>query len=126
VQLVDPTRAAKRRRQMKVSEAFGGRFLKAADIQDVQPVLVTITNVDREEVESRDQKEKRVVYVLYTDRFEKGIIFKKLMARVLASAYGDDMDAWQGHPVELVTLDQEYGGEVFRVIRFRIPKSQKK
>jgi len=111
---------------MKFSKEFGGRYLTAADIEDIQPVVVTITNVDREEVASRDKKEKRAVHVLYTDRFEKGIRFGKMMAKVLADAYGDEMDDWQGHPVELVTQDQEYGGEVYRVIRFRIPKAQKK
>src|SRR5262245_35568283 len=108
---------------MKFSEEFGGRYLKAADIQNIQPVVVTITNVDLEEVEGKDKKEKRAVHVLYTDRFEKGVVFKKMMAKVLAEAYGDEMEEWQGHPVELVTLDQEYGGEVYKVIRFRIPKA---
>ena len=111
---------------MKFSEEFGGRYLTAADIRDVEPVVATITNVEREEVGSRDTKEKRVVHVLYTDKFEKGIVFKKMMAKVLADAYGDEMDDWQGQPVELVTQDQEFGGEVYRVIRFRIPKAQKK
>jgi hypothetical protein len=111
---------------MKFSKEFGGRYLKAADIEDMQPVVVTITNVDLEEVESKDKKERRAVHVLYSDRFEKGVVFKKMMAKVLADAYGDEMDDWQGHPVELVTLEQEYGGEVFKVIRFRIPKAQKK
>jgi hypothetical protein len=111
---------------MKFSEEFGGRYLTAADIRDVEPVVATITNVEREEVGSRDTKEKRVVHVLYTDKFEKGIVFKKMMAKVLADAYGDEMDHWQGEPVELVVREQEYGGETYAVIRFKIPKAQKK
>ena len=111
---------------MKFSEEFGGRYLAAVDIRDVEPVVATITNVEREEVGSRDAKEKRVVHVLYTDKFEKGIIFKKMMAKVLADAYGDEMDDWQGQLVELVVREQEYGGETFPVIRFKIPKAQKK
>jgi hypothetical protein len=111
---------------MKFSEEFSGRYLKAADIQEVQPVVVTITNVDLEQVESRDKKERRAVHVLYTDKFEKGIIFKKMMAKVLADAYGDEMDDWQGQLVELVVREQEYGGDTYDVIRFKIPKVQKK
>src|SRR5262245_33010675 len=109
---------------MKVSEEFSGRYLKAADIKDMQPVGATITNVEREEVESRDKKGKSTVHVLYTDRFEKGVIFKRTMARLLADAYGDEMDDWQGKPIELVVREQEYGGETYDVIRFRIPKKK--
>jgi hypothetical protein len=66
------------------------------------------------------------ITVLYTDKFKKASSFKKMMAKVLADAYGDEMDDWQGQLVELVVREQEYGGETFPVIRFKVPKTQKK
>ncbi len=108
---------------MKFSEEFAGRYLKAADIKDLPPPMIAIiTNVEVEEVQSK--RGKSTVHVLYTDKFEKGIIFKVTMGHVLAHAFGDDMDAWQGQQIELVVRDQEYGGETFEVIRFVIPKAK--
>jgi hypothetical protein len=108
---------------MKFSEEFAGRYLKAADIKDLpSPVTATITHVEAEEVKSKSGS--GLVHVLYTDKFEKGIIFKVTMGRVLAHAFGDDMDDWTGKPIELVVRDQEYGGETYEVIRFSIPRTK--
>jgi hypothetical protein len=107
---------------MKFSEEFPGKYLKAADIKELPlPLTVTITNIEVEEAKS--QRGTSTVHVLYTDRFEKGIVFKKTMARVLADRYGDEMEGWQGQPVDLVVREQEYGGDTYEVIRFQIPKA---
>jgi hypothetical protein len=108
---------------MKYSQEFAGRYLKAADLEGMpQPVLVTIASIEMEAVKSKGGESK--VHVLYTDKFEKGAIFKKQMGLVLANAFGDDMDEWVGREIGLVTREQEFGNDVFTVIRFIIPKAK--
>jgi hypothetical protein len=108
---------------MKYSQEFAGRYLKAADLEGLpQPVLVTIASIEMETAKSKGGESK--VHVLYTDKFEKGVIFKKQMGLVLANAFGDDMDDWIGREIGLVTRTQEFAGEEFVVIRFTIPKAK--
>jgi hypothetical protein len=108
---------------MKYSQEFAGKYLKATDLDGMpQPVVVTIVSVDLETVKSKSGESR--VHVLYCDKFEKGIIFKKQMGRVLADALGDDMSDWTGHSIGLVTRTQEFAGEEYVVIRFVIPKAK--
>jgi hypothetical protein len=108
---------------VKYSQEFAGRYLKATDLEGLpQPVLVTVSNVETETARSKSGESK--VHVLYTDKFEKGVVFKKQMGLVLANAFGDDMDDWVGREIGLVTREQEFGGDTFTVIRFIIPKAK--
>ena len=107
---------------MKFSEEFPGKYLKAADIAPHNPpVTVTMTNVDREQVKNKQGTE--TVLVLYFAEFEKGMILKKINGKVIAAKYGDNMDDWEGHQIDLLIREQEFGGEVYEVIRVQIPKA---
>jgi hypothetical protein len=106
---------------MKFSEEFPSKYLKAADIQSLgPPVRVTMTNVEKETTARGDK-----VLVLFFAELEKGMLLKKLNAKVIERLYGDDMEAWEGQPIDLVVREQEFAGEIYDVIRVQPPKASK-
>lgn len=100
---------------MKVSQAFPSNYLKASDLQGRQP-KVTMAGYKMETI-GDDQKP-----VLYFKGKEKGLVLNKTNANNIASAYGDDMDDWQGNDVVLFSAWVDFQGKSVEAIRVRIPK----
>jgi hypothetical protein len=106
---------------MKFSEEFPSKYLKAADIQALgPPVRVTMTNIDKETTARGDK-----MLVLFFAELEKGMILKKVNAKVIEQLYGDDMNGWEGQPLDLVVRQQEFAGKIYDVIRVQPPKASK-
>ena len=74
---------------MKVSDVYGGQYLKAAMIGEDR-FRMEIKKVVEELV---GQEEDRKI-VLYFTATEKGLVLNATNANTLAAAYGDDMAGW--------------------------------
>ena len=99
---------------MKVSDAFPSEFLKAADIGSHQ-VKVLISHVELREV-GDDTKP-----VIFFQNKKKGLVCNVTNANAIAQYYGDDMDHWAGHPIELFTMMVTFQGRTQPAIRVRVP-----
>ncbi len=109
---------------MKVSTAFPSNYIKANDL-DGEPWLLTIRTCKSEVLgQGNDKKSKLVVHF---DEAQKGLILNKTNSNVIAGAYGDETDDWEGEPVEIYPTEVEFKGNRVDGIRIRIPpKAQPK
>jgi len=98
--------------QMKVSDVYGGQYLKAIMVGENR-FRLSIKRVD-EELVGQEQDRKLVVYFTQTD---KGLVLNATNANTLAEAYGDDTDAWPGKVVTLYTDWTEFGGRRMKGLR---------
>ena len=82
----------------KVSESFGGKWLKALDVGP-RGLKGIIDEVTQEEVGNGDDKKlKLIVWIRGQD---KGLVLNVTNANDLASIYGDDTEAWNGKRIVL-------------------------
>jgi len=96
----------------KVSDVYGGQYLKASMIGD-DTFRMEIKSVTEEEI-GQEQERKLVVYFRGTD---KGLVLNATNANTLAENYGDDTDGWVGKVVKLYTTWTEFGGRRVKGLR---------
>ena len=97
---------------MKVSDVYGGQYLKAAMIGEDR-FRMEIKRV-AEELVGQEEDRKLVVYFVGTD---KGLVLNATNANTLAAAYGDDTNNWAGKVLTLFTEWTEYGGNRMKGLR---------
>lgn len=106
---------------MRIGSAFPSTYLKASDIPEGQPVNVRIDRVEIEDVGGgRGKKEEKPV--LYFVNKEKGMVLNKTNSNTIAKAYGDETDDWAGKPIQIVSTETEFQGDMVACLRIKIPK----
>lgn len=100
---------------MKVSNAFPGKYLKAADLEG-RTVRAVIERVELEDV-GDDHKP-----VLYFRGKEKGLVANKTNANTIAEIYGDEMNDWIGQPIEIFPSTTDYQGKRVPCLRVSVPR----
>lgn len=96
----------------RVSDVYGGQYLKAAMIGE-DTFKMEIKEVVEEEI-GQEKDRKLVVYFRGTD---KGLVLNATNANTLAEAYGDDTDNWSRKVVKLYTAWTEFGGRRVKGLR---------
>ena len=85
----------------KVSEIFGGAYLKAEHYLNGQPRVVTIDGINVETIYSKKE------YVLYLLGEQRGHKLSPTCANDIVAALGlDEMEAWSGQRVELYSEER--------------------
>ena len=102
---------------MKLSEAFPSKYLSAPDIGD-REIRLVIGRIEIEKI-GRDNDEKPVVYFT---KAKKGLVLNKTNGKMIAGAYGEEMDQWEDKEVILFTMMVQFGDEMVDSIRVKIPK----
>ena len=97
----------------RVSEEYGGSFLKAADLQG-KTVPCQIAKVARAEFQSGDIK--WVVSFLGKD---KRLVLNKTNAELIAQQHGDDMDGWTGKTIKIYPTKTNMSGNMVDCIRVK-------
>lgn len=100
-----------------INEAFPSKFLRAADLDDRQHLLI----MDRAEFENLGDDRK---LILYFKGQEKGLVLNKTNANTIAKLYGDDTDGWIGKEIVLFDVPVDFRGETVQAIRVRGPKKK--
>jgi hypothetical protein len=106
----------------KVSETFGGAYLKAKHLNG-QPRVVTIESINEERVYGED------IFVVYFVGERRGLKLSKTCAQDIAKVCGDEMEDWPGrvveiYSVELTIVDRDTRDEkAIVMIRARAPSS---
>lgn len=96
---------------MRMSEAFPGNYLKAADLNG-HSVKVTIESVTMEKI-GEDRKP-----VLHFVGKEKGLVLNKTNGNRITEAVGsDETDAWEGWQITLYATKVDYQGQRVDAIR---------
>jgi len=103
---------------MRISEAFSGSYLKAADLPS--PRVFIIQSVAMETIgEERSSKP-----VIRFNGEQRGLVLNKVNSLEVASWYGDDTTGWIGQPVELFSTSTFFSGRTVPCIRVRRPAVQ--
>ena len=97
---------------MKVSDAYPSNYIKAIDL-DGRTAELTIRNVTMEDL-GNDRKP-----VAHFSDAKKGLVLNVTNASAVAAEFGDDMDAWAGHKIELYGTPVTFQGKTVDAIRVR-------
>ena len=97
----------------RVSEEFGGSFLKAADLQG-KTVPCQIASVSKEEFQSGDLK-----WVVRFVGKEKRLVLNKTNAELIGIMHGDEMDNWTGKTIKLYPTKTNMAGQTVDCIRVK-------
>jgi hypothetical protein len=106
---------------MKISEAYPSKFLRSGDVGDNQ-LRLRISHVDLEDV-AQGEDPKPVLYFLGKT---KGMVMNRTNSKVIAEAYGDDTDTWQGREIILYSTQVPFQGGLVDALRVRVPKAAPK
>lgn len=95
---------------MKVSDIYGGNWLKAEHLQG-QEIAVTITAVEIGEIQGKRQ------IVLSFEGKEKKLGLNVGNANTIAGIYGDEIANWQGKSITLFPTTTQFQGNTTPCIR---------
>lgn len=100
---------------MKISQAFAGSYLKAADV--MQPITLTVQSVTMEQI--GEERSSKPVVRFYGE--SRGLVLNKVNGLEISQWYGDDTSGWIGQPVELFASSTFFGGKSVPCVRVRRP-----
>lgn len=99
---------------MRISAAFPGQYLKAADLEGRQ-VTVSIDHVKMEDIGGDT---KPVVYFIGKER---GLVLNKTNANNIGFLYGDETDDWHGKQITMYEAMVDFQGRSTAAIRVKGP-----
>lgn len=106
-----------------ISKEFPSRFLKGDEITGKE-VPVTVKDIKKELVYSRQTNKKDEVLVMYFQGKERGVVMKKERSTDMKAITGsDDTDGWIGKKVIMFTQKRKAKDGIFDVIRFKADKT---
>lgn len=100
---------------MKSNEIFPGKYLRAADLGNNEPV-VTIRGVEMEKI-GNDRKP-----IVYFEGKERGVVLNKTNFTSIVTITGEeDSDNWKGYRIKLIVAKVEFQGARVPAIRIEAP-----
>lgn len=104
-----------------INDAFPSKYLKASDLQGVEPI-VTMDRVDFEPV-GRDREMKAVLYFAGK---AKGLVLNKTNANKITELTGTGItEEWQGQKIRLYATETTFGGDTVDCVRVKPAVAQK-
>ncbi len=97
---------------MKVSKVFSGDYLKAADLDGHEPVVVIAT------VEEKEFDDGTKLLISFQGK-KKSLVANKTNAGRIAYIHGDETDDWVGKEIQLYTELVPFQGKETPAIRVR-------
>ena len=107
---------------MNINDAFPSKWLKALDFEQTGPRQMFMSQVITEEMGQGVDKQNKPV--LYFQGETKGMVLNKTTSGVIADHYGQQTEAWTGHPIWLFSTDVESFGKMTKGIRCSINQPQ--
>jgi len=102
---------------MDIDKLFPSRFLKAADLNEGEEIILTITGISQE-VMGQGQDQKAAALITFAE-LEKALVLNKTNANTICNLYGRDTDGWIGKKVTAYVTDVQYMKDMVPAIRFR-------
>lgn len=106
------------REEMKITELYPSRWLKAADV--TRPVLATMAGVVLEEIADGEQKP----VLSFQEEHLKPMVLNRTNALTIEGIYGEEVEDWAGQPIVLFSTKVPFEGRVVDAIRVRAPRPQ--
>ena len=102
----------------KVSDVYAGDYVAAAELQNKGRISALIVEADVEAV-GQDQTQKVVLVLKNPDgrTWPRRLVLNKTNGLILASAYGDDTNAWPGQAVEVWAEPVQFQGRMVQGIK---------
>jgi hypothetical protein len=99
-----------------------GKYLKAVDIEEIQPVAWTIAYLEKQPVGTDGEVKRCVIF----NESEKPLIMNVTATKTLRGLYGSDPEKLKGKKVTLFNTYADFNGTTHRVIRIApdAPKKQ--
>lgn len=113
------THWVRKRDEMKISDAFPSKYLKAADLPDGRDVRVQVQDVRLETLEQSGD-EKPVCYFIGKTR---GLVLNSTNATAISAVLGDETESWHGQTIILFSATTTFGGKTVPCIRVRVPRT---
>jgi len=105
----------------RLSEAYGGIYLKPADI--LRPTLLTTEAVRFDSLtDFKDRNKTNDRLVLSFIECGKDLVVNKFSVDTLIAAWGDDERAYIGKQVVLYTTETNIAGAMRKIIMVRLPR----
>jgi hypothetical protein len=104
------------RNEMKSTDVFESKYLKAADISGHEPTVV----MDKVEMESIQEGEPQRP-VLYFKGKKKGMVLNRTNWNTIAYLYGDESDEWPGEKITLFEAMVDFKGTTTPALRIKRP-----
>jgi hypothetical protein len=103
-----------------IADAFPSKYVKASDLQGVEPVVT----MDRVEFEPVGQK-REMKAVLYFQGKEKGLVLNKTNANKITELTGSAItEEWEGQRIRLYATETQFGGDTVDCIRVKAAAKQ--
>lgn len=106
---------------MKVSDMYGGSFLKADDLQG-RTVRVVIDACTLEELGGEGGVQQK--WVLSFRGKDKRLVLNKTNALRIAAMHGEDTDEWIGREVRLYSEPVQFQGRLVPAIRVYVEQPE--
>jgi hypothetical protein len=102
----------------KISDVYSGDYVTAAELAGKGRVVAQVTKAEIESV-GHDQTNKVVLSLANRSGqpWPRKLVLNKTNSLILASAYGDDTDAWLNRQVEIWSEPTQYQGKIVQGIR---------
>jgi len=100
---------------MRVSDMFGGKYLKAADI--ATPTIFYIQTIQPEPIGQENESKP----VLRFHNESRGFVLNKVNAIELSGWLGDETSSWINQPIELFATTTLFSGRMVPCLRVRKP-----
>ena len=100
---------------MRVSDMFGGKYLKAADI--TTPTIYYIQAIQPEPIGQESESKP----VLRFHNESRGFVLNKVNAIELSGWLGDETSSWINQPIELFATTTLFSGRMVPCLRVRKP-----
>jgi hypothetical protein len=104
---------------MNINDAFPSRYLKAADLKDRPPVVVTIKSITMEEMPEGENRP-----VAWFEGKEKGVVLNKTNASMIAHSYSPETDNWIGKKILLRCEPVPFAGRIVDSIRVAVANAE--
>jgi len=102
-------------------EIYGGRFLKAGDLNG-ETIRCRVTDVNAEEIHQKDGTKERKMIATLSGAPKSELVLNHTNSGALAAMYGTDPNKWIGAIVDAFTVPTSMG----EGIRIKIVKNPKK
>jgi hypothetical protein len=102
---------------MRISDIFPSKYVKAADLQG-RTVTLTIKELRVEEMLNHSNEKERKP-VLHFERATKGLVLNRTNAMIIAALYGDESDDWTGKRISIYPTRVKAFGTMQDAIRVR-------
>lgn len=100
--------------QMKASEMYPSKFLKATDLGG-KSHIVKILTVKIESLGQGEEEEQKPV--VYFERRDKGLVCNKTNWNTIIELYGDETESWIGKSIKILPMEVAFKGRMTMAIR---------